>query len=155
MAGMTQTCPACHILPAQAGNSFLQRDHAMTTPFAGDSIILNDLGLYGYHGVFHEEAKLGQRFFIDLQCGVDLSAPGNTDEIGHTLSYADIYEVVKATFEGRRVKLIEALAQNIVTALFEVFPEIGWIIIRIRKPEAPIAMVRGEAAIELHRVRPL
>lgn len=126
----------------------------MTEPFTGDRIILSDLGFYGYHGLFNEEEKLGQRFFIDLQCGVDLSPSGNTDEIGHTVSYADIYDVVKLTFEAKRTKLIEALAQNIATALFEAFSDIGWIIVRIRKPEAPIAMVRGHAAIELHRVRP-
>ena len=126
----------------------------MTAPFSGDRIILRDLGFYGFHGLFAEEAKLGQRFFIDLECGVDLTAPGETDAIGHTVSYADIYDVVKATFEQRRTKLIEALGQNIVSALFERFSDITWIIIRIRKPEAPIAMVRGEAAIELHRVRP-
>ena len=126
----------------------------MTPPFTGDRIILNDLGFYGYHGLFSEEERLGQRFFIDLQCGVDLSAPGDTDEIGHTVSYADIYDVVKTTFEARRAKLIEALAQNIVTALFEAFSDIDWVIIRIRKPEAPITMVRGEAAVELHRGRP-
>lgn len=125
----------------------------MTTPFTGDRIILKDLGFYGYHGLFSEEAKLGQRFFIDLECGVDLGAPGETDAIGHTVSYADIYDVVKATFEGKRTKLIEALAQNIVTALFDSFADIDWIVIRVRKPEAPIAMVRGEAAIELHRAR--
>jgi len=127
----------------------------MTAPFSGDRIILRDLGFYGFHGLFDEEAKLGQRFFIDLECGVDLTAPGETDAIGHTVSYADIYDVVKATFDERRTKLIEALGQNIVSALFARFSDITWIIIRIRKPEAPIAMVRGEAAIELHRVRPL
>lgn len=126
----------------------------MTTPFAGDRIILRDLGFYGFHGLFAEEEKLGQRFFIDLECGVDLTAPGDTDAIGHTVSYADIYDVVKSTFDSRRTKLIEALGQNIVSALFARFVDIEWIIIRIRKPEAPIAMVRGEAAIELHRVRP-
>jgi dihydroneopterin aldolase len=125
----------------------------MTTAFSGDRIILRDLGFYGYHGVFEEEKKLGQRFFIDLECGLDLSGPANSDALGHTISYADIFDVVKATFEGKRTKLIEALGQNIVNALFESFEEINWIIIRIRKPEAPIAMVRGEAAIELHRVR--
>jgi len=126
----------------------------MTTAFSGDRIILRDLGFYGYHGVFEEEKKLGQRFFIDLECGLDLSGPANSDALGHTISYADIFDVVKATFEGKRTKLIEALGQNIVNALFESFEEINWIIIRIRKPEAPIAMVQGEAAIELHRVRP-
>lgn len=126
----------------------------MTAPFMGDRIILRDLGFYGYHGLFSEEERLGQRFFIDLECGVDLTAPGETDTIGHTVSYADLYDVVKATFETKRTKLIEALGHNIVSALFESFDDINWIVIRIRKPEAPIAMVRGEAAIELHRVRP-
>lgn len=126
----------------------------MTAAFTGDRIILRDLGFYGYHGLFAEEERLGQRFFVDLECGVDLSAPGETDAIGHTVSYADIYDVVKATFEAKRTKLIEALGQNIITALFERFGDITWIIIRIRKPEAPIAMVRGEVAIELHRARP-
>lgn len=126
----------------------------MTAAFTGDRIILRDLGFYGYHGLFAEEERLGQRFFVDLECGVDLTAPGETDAIGHTVSYADIYDVVKASFETKRTKLIEALGQNIVTALFQRFGDINWIIIRIRKPEAPIAMVRGEAAIELHRVRP-
>ena len=125
----------------------------MTKTFAGDRIILRDLGFYGYHGVFAEEAKLGQRFFIDVELGVDLAIPAATDRLSTGISYADIYDVVKAGFEGRRMKLLEAVAQNIVDEIFEAFQTVDWIIIRIRKPEAPIAMVRGEAAIELHRQR--
>jgi 7,8-dihydroneopterin aldolase/epimerase/oxygenase len=125
----------------------------MSQDFAGDRIILKDLGFYGYHGVFAEEAKLGQRFFIDLELGVDLSAPAATDRLSTGISYAEIYDVVKSAFEARRMKLLEALAQNIVNAIFEAFQGVEWIVIRVRKPEAPIAMVRGEAAIELHRKR--
>jgi dihydroneopterin aldolase len=125
----------------------------MTQPYTGDRIILNDLGFYGYHGVMNEEKALGQRFFVDLQCGVDLSGPATTDQTSNFVSYAAIYDVVKAAFEGRRMHLIEAVANNIVNAIFEAFQEVDWIILRVRKPEAPIAMVRGEAAIELHRVR--
>ncbi|SEQ42540.1 dihydroneopterin aldolase [Devosia sp. YR412] len=125
----------------------------MTQAFTGDRIILKDLGFYGYHGLMKEEKALGQRFFIDLECGVDLSAPALTDSIGKTVSYADIYDVVKQAFEGKRMHLIEAVAQNIVDAIFNAFQDVNWIIIRVRKPEAPIAMVRGEAAIELHRQR--
>ncbi|MET3925126.1 dihydroneopterin aldolase [Devosia sp. 2618] len=126
----------------------------MAMPFTGDRIILKDLGFYGYHGLMLEEKALGQRFFIDLECGVDLSGPALTDSIGRTVSYADIYDVVKAAFDTRRMHLIEAVAQNIVDAIFQSFQDVNWIIIRVRKPEAPIAMVRGEAAIELHRQRP-
>ncbi|MGB3337415.1 MAG: dihydroneopterin aldolase [Devosia sp.] len=125
----------------------------MAEGFTGDRIILKDLGFYGYHGVFAEEAKLGQRFFIDLELGTDLSVPAASDRLSTGISYAAIYDVVKDTFEGERMKLLEALAQNIVDAIFETFPTVDWIVIRVRKPEAPIAMVRGEAAIELHRQR--
>ena len=121
--------------------------------FTGDRIILKDLGFYGYHGVFAEEAKLGQRFFIDLELGLDLTAPATTDRLSTGISYSDIYHVVKDTFEAKRMKLLEALAQNVVDEIFQSFQVVDWIIIRIRKPEAPIAMVRGEAAIELHRQR--
>jgi dihydroneopterin aldolase len=125
----------------------------MTAPFAGDRIILKDLGFYGYHGVFAEEARLGQRFFVDLDVGLDLSEAGLSDDLNTGLSYADLYDVVKSAFEGRRMNLLEAVAQNICDAIFNEFPQVGWIIIRLRKPEAPIAMVRGEAAVELHRRR--
>ncbi|QDZ10435.1 dihydroneopterin aldolase [Devosia ginsengisoli] len=125
----------------------------MADSFTGDRIILKDLGFYGYHGVFAEEERLGQRFFIDLEIGLDLSMPARTDRLSTGTSYGDVYDVVKQTFEGERTKLLEALGQNIVDALFMAFPTVDWVIIRIRKPEAPIAMVRGEAAVELHRQR--
>lgn len=125
----------------------------MAQAFTGDRIILKDLGFYGYHGVFAEEATLGQRFFIDLELGVDLSVPAATDRLSTGISYADIYDAVKSAFETRRMKLLEAVAQNIVDKIFETFQSVNWIVIRIRKPEAPIAMVHGEAGIELHRQR--
>ena len=118
-----------------------------------DRIILKDLGFYGYHGLMIEESRLGQRFFIDLTCGADLSHAARTDQIGGTISYADVYDVVKEAFEEKRFNLIEALAQHIIVRVLAAFPGIEWIDIRVRKPEAPIAMVRGEAAIELYRTR--
>jgi dihydroneopterin aldolase len=121
--------------------------------FQGDKILLTNLGFYGFHGVMPEENKLGQRFFIDLTCGTDLREPGRTDSLDATVSYADIYEVVKAAFEQRRFKLLEALAQCIVDRLFATFPSVEWIKVSIWKPGAPIAMVSGEAAIEITRSR--
>jgi 7,8-dihydroneopterin aldolase/epimerase/oxygenase len=127
--------------------------NSMAEPYTGDRIILKDLGFYGYHGVFAEEEKLGQRFFIDLELGTDLTAAATSDRLSAGISYADIYDVVKSAFETKRMKLLEAVAHNIVEDLFAEFATVTWVIIRLRKPEAPIAMVRGEAAIELHRQR--
>lgn len=125
----------------------------LTRDFDGDRIILRDLGFFGYHGVMPEEAVLGQRFFVDLVCGADLGAAGRSDELEHSISYAEIYDVAKAAFEEQRFKLIEAVGQHIVDRLFAAFPAIRWIQVRVKKPSAPIAMVAGEAAIELHRHR--
>ena len=121
--------------------------------FTGDRIILKDLGFYGYHGVFAEEARLGQRFIIDVELGTDLTAPATTDDLNTGISYADIYDVIKAAFEAPRRQLIEAVANAVIEQLFQSFQSVDWIILRLCKPEAPIAMVRGEAAIELHRTR--
>lgn len=129
------------------------RNNDVTRDFDGDRIILRDLGFFGYHGVMPEEAVLGQRFFVGLTCGVDLGQAGRSDELEHSISYADMYDVAKAAFEERQFKLIEAVGQHIVDRLFEAFPTIRWIELRVRKPSAPIAMVAGEAAIELHRRR--
>lgn len=118
-----------------------------------DRILLTNLGFYGFHGVMPEENRLGQRFFIDLTCGIDLRPAGTTDSLEAAVSYADVYDVVKAAFEQRRFKLLEAVAQHIVDALFAAFPAIDWIKVTIRKPGAPIAMVSGEAAIEIIRSR--
>lgn len=126
----------------------------MTEPLSGDRIILSDLGFYGYHGVMLEENKLGQRFRIGLECGLDLSLAGQTDALAATVSYADIYDIVKAATEDTRYKLIEALAQHIVDRLFAAFAPFEWIRIRIHKPEAPIPAVVGEFAIEIVRTRP-
>lgn len=119
-----------------------------------DRIILENLGFYGYHGVMLEENKLGQRFFIDVECGMDLEPAGHSDEVEQTVSYALIYDLVKEAVEDTRYKLIEALAQHIVDKLFAACTPFEWIRLRIRKPEAPIPQVSGSFAIEIFRERP-
>lgn len=38
-----------------------------------DKMFVNGMRFYGYHGVFEEENRLGQRFNIDLMCELDLA----------------------------------------------------------------------------------
>ena len=41
-----------------------------------DKIFVNKMEFYGYHGVFPEETKLGQRFKVDLTVEADLAKRG-------------------------------------------------------------------------------
>ncbi|MCB9994012.1 MAG: dihydroneopterin aldolase [Hyphomicrobiaceae bacterium] len=118
-----------------------------------DRIILNDLAFYGYHGVMLEENKIGCRFRVDVECGLDLSKAGRTDEVDDTISYELIFYAVEKAFNQKRFKLLEALAEHITGHLFEAFDKIGWIRIRIAKPEAPIPVVKGEFAVQIARSR--
>lgn len=45
-----------------------------------DKMVLHRMEYYGYHGVFPEERKLGQRFYIDLELELDLREAG--EQIG-------------------------------------------------------------------------
>ncbi len=119
----------------------------------GDKIILSDLAFYGYHGVMAEENSLGQRFNIDLECGLDLRAACESDEVNDTVSYVEIYDLVRRATEETKYKLIEALAAHIVEDLFSHFPTIKWVKIRIGKPKAPIRATSGEFAVEIYRER--
>jgi len=125
----------------------------MTSPADSDRIILTGLAFYGYHGVLAEEAALGQRFHIDLELGLDLDEAARSDTLAATVSYADVHEAVKEAFEEKRFKLIEALGRHIMARLFAEFPRLDWVRIRVRKPEAPLPIVAGQAAVEMLRHR--
>lgn len=118
-----------------------------------DRIILEGLAFYGYHGVMLEENKLGQRFRIDLELGIDMNEAARTDDVVATIHYGNVYNLVKDAFEERRFKLIEALGHHIIVRLFDEFEKLDWVRIRVRKPEAPLPIVAGEAAIEMLRTR--
>ena len=118
-----------------------------------DSIILKNLAFYGYHGVMPEEGKVGCRFSLDVMCGMDLEKPARTDNVEDTISYELIFNTVQQAFSEKRFKLMEALARHIVDRLFETYPDIDWIRIRVAKPEAPIPVVTGEFAVRLTRYR--
>jgi len=78
-----------------------------------DSIILQDLVFYGYHGVMPEENKVGCRFSLNVTCGLDLSKAANSDELDDTISYELLFNSVRDAFAEKQFKLLEALAPDV------------------------------------------
>lgn len=116
-----------------------------------DKIILKNLGFYGYHGVLPEENRLGQKFFLDIEMIVDLKEAGISDDVKDTVNYADVYNMVKDIVENKRFNLIEALAENIADTIIKKFSEIQEIVIKIRKPEAPVKGIYDYFGVEIRR----
>lgn len=116
-----------------------------------DKIILNQLEFYGYHGVFPEETKLGQRFIVDVILEVELQEAGKTDDLTKTINYAEAYETVKAVVEGTPFKLIEAVAERIAGKLLSNFPLVKSSTIKVVKPNPPIAGHYHSVAVVIKR----
>lgn len=118
-----------------------------------DKILLNGMAFYGFHGVMPQENALGQKFFVDMELGLDLRPAGISDDLGKSVSYASVYNLVKVIMEGSSFKLIEALGEKITSVVFDSFSSVFYIKVRIRKPEAPVPGIFDFFGIELERTR--
>ncbi|KAK7860361.1 dihydroneopterin aldolase 1 [Quercus suber] len=94
----------------------------------GDKLILRGLKFHGYHGVKPEERKLGQKFLVDVDAWLDLqsaeSPAGKSDCMSDTVSYTDIYRIVKEVVEGPAHNLLQSVAQLIASTTFTKHPQI-------------------------------
>src|SRR5829696_7312650 len=104
----------------------------------GDEILLEGMRFYAYHGVNPEERAQGQRFTVDVVLAVDLRRPGQSDDLADTVSYSAVYKVVRGIVEGRPRQLIEAVAEEIASAILTESPLVERVMVTVRKPEVPM-----------------
>ncbi|RYM04921.1 2-amino-4-hydroxy-6-hydroxymethyldihydropteridine diphosphokinase [Sporolactobacillus sp. THM7-7] len=108
---------------------------------------------YGYHGALPEEKKIGQRFLVDVTLSVDLYQAGISDRLDQTINYAQVYSIVREIVEGPSCKLIERVAERIAETLLNTFSMAQSCLIRVIKPDPPIAGHYDSVAVEVIRKR--
>ncbi|OCA80698.1 dihydroneopterin aldolase [Bacillus sp. FJAT-27225] len=118
-----------------------------------DRIYISKMQFYGYHGVFPEETKLGQRFGVDLAIGLDLSKAGLSDSLGDSVNYGELYLVCKEVVEGKPFKLVEAVAEKLASTVLGEFPLVEEVTVKVIKPDPPIPGHYQSVAIEITRRR--
>ncbi|HJV47559.1 MAG TPA: dihydroneopterin aldolase [Bacillota bacterium] len=118
-----------------------------------DKIYFNRMEFYGYHGVFSEENKLGQRFIIDLELFLDLNQAGQSDNLNHTINYAEVYSLCKEIVENEKYQLVEKIAQRIAQKSLDEFPMLEELMVRVIKPNPPIPGHYDSVAVEIRRGR--
>lgn len=116
-----------------------------------DFIHVNDMEFYGYHGVFPEETKLGQRFRLTVSLAVDLSEAGRTDDLEQTVNYGEVYNLCRSIVEGEPKKLLEAVAESLAQQLLMDFPSVSGVRIQLVKPDPPIPGYYKSVGIEITR----
>jgi dihydroneopterin aldolase len=118
-----------------------------------DKIELKNMQFFGYHGVFQEEKKLGQRFHIDVILETSLRKAGQTDDLKDSINYADVYEKVKQVVTGESRDLLEAVGEEISMSLLRCYSAVHKVHVTVRKPEAPIAGLFDYVAVHIERTR--
>jgi 7,8-dihydroneopterin aldolase/epimerase/oxygenase len=109
------------------------------------SIKIQKLKLFGYHGLYKEEAIIGGEFEINLY--VDYEENGIVNKVEHTLNYVNLVELIKKEFK-KRYDLLETLAQQIAINVYNENTFIKNINISIVKLNAPINNFTGTVGVE-------
>lgn len=117
-----------------------------------DVIRLKNMVFYGYHGVSNMEKTLGGKYEVDLELYYDAARAGKTDSLEDTINYESIYKTVYNCTKSSNYYLVEALAESIAKQIVMEF-EVVKLVIRIRKPHAPIRGVLDTVEVELERDR--
>lgn len=112
------------------------------------NIILKGIRLYAYHGVMPQENKIGAYFTIDLKIETDFTHAIETDELEGTVSYADVFNIVKREM-AIPSKLLEHVGGRIVKALHSELNNINKVYLRIMKENPPMGADCEGAGIEI------
>lgn len=112
-----------------------------------NSIILKGVRLFAYHGVLEQERKVGAYFTIDVKIETDFRNAMETDDLNGTISYADVYEIIKQEM-AIPSKLLEHVGGRIVKALRSHY-NINKVYIRILKENPPMGGDLMGAGIEI------
>ena len=112
------------------------------------TISLNNIIVYGFHGVHQEEKTLGQRFEIDLEYRLANPPFPCKDEERSTVSYVNAHKIVSRVCAEKSFNLIETLGNRIIEEMRSRY-SIDLIIVRVRKPSVPIQGILDYVEVEV------
>lgn len=118
----------------------------------GDEITLTGLRVFGYHGVYDEERRVGQDFVVDVTLRLDTRPAAASDDVADTVHYGEMAEQIAAIVGGEPVNLLETLAARISDHLLSI-DLVERARVTVHKPDAPIPLSFADVAVTIERTR--
>lgn len=118
-----------------------------------DRIFLRGMRFMACHGVLPHEREVPQPFEVDVELGLSLRAAGESDDLGDTVNYAKVYDVVSTVLTVTRKYLIEAIAEEIADDLLRDFDVLRLVRVTVHKPAAPIDGIFSDVGVSILRRR--
>ena len=101
------------------------------------TITLDSLRFYAYHGAEPQEAIVGAWYTVDITIKADATLAVQSDDLNGTINYAKVTDVVKQQMQIRSA-LLEHVAGRIANALLTDFPTIHSLTIKVCKQNPPV-----------------
>ena len=105
-----------------------------------DFITITGLQIYAYHGVYEEEQKKGQNFYVNAKLYVDMEKAAYTDEVYDSVHYGEVCECMHAFLTQHTFRLLEKAVTETMKEVLLRFPLLKGMEMELCKPEAPIAL---------------
>ncbi|MDL2213232.1 dihydroneopterin aldolase [Bacteroides sp. OttesenSCG-928-D19] len=115
-------------------------------------ICLEEVSFYSYHGIMPQEREVGNNYIINLRLTVDLEEAMRTDDVQHTVNYANIHQLL-AEEMAIPSNLLEHVCGRIIERLFLEYQSIEEIDIKLSKKNPPMGADIAAASVKIHCVR--
>ena len=116
-------------------------------------IAINDMRFYAHHGCFEQERAIGTHFRVDLRFDTDTARAELSDNIADTVSYLDVYQIVKREML-QPSNLLEHVARRICDTVMLQFPEIKDVTAVVYKLNPPLGGNMESVSVEVSASRP-
>ncbi len=116
-----------------------------------DHIILKGLEIFAYHGVYPEEQKNGQKFYINAALCLDTRKAGQSDDLAFSVHYGEVCHFIDRFMKEHTFCLLETVAERMSEALLLAFPLLESVRLEICKPDAPIGLPFSSVSVEIER----
>ena len=107
---------------------------------------------YAHHGCFTQERAIGTHFVVDLVFNTDTSRAEMSDDIADTVSYLDVYQVVKREMQ-QPSNLLEHVARRVGEAVLREFLDVSDVNVKVSKMNPPLGGQMHSVSVELQIAR--
>ncbi len=123
----------------------------MYSEWARDEIHIDRLEVFAHHGVYPEETRAGQTFYVNAVLYVDTCRAGSSDELEDTVDYGAVCHFIAGWMRSYTCKLLEAVTGRLAEALLLNYPMISAVDLEIIKPFAPVHLPFEGISVKVHR----
>lgn len=115
-------------------------------------IVLSGIEAFAFHGCTPAEKEKGQDFLVDIELDYDAARAVDNDDLSEAVDYDALASQVYELVTGETCDLIETLAARIGEHIMKT-TSASRLLVRVRKPQAPLRRKVGEVAVEMVLVR--